>query len=269
MRLPASSLGCLFPFFRLLELPERSGLFRCTMHTWGSQSGCLLRCSAEAAGSSGRTPRWPVAFRAVPLMRITRLCVSPNVSRGSCVLPHGLGQDIHHDREKPTVVLFCVLRSTVLRYSHPGLSATASPLRYDPSPAWPGVCRPLLRWVAAIHWSPVASGHSCSFNLRCLSIHVRVPPQQFSDHAHHGCVRWACVLFSIRSCSLREASASAAPFPRWSVGAHSQSSAMHHGSPSTVLVTQRSFSFGSSFPMLVCGRTQPVQSLCTRPSLRE
>ena len=104
---------------------------------------CCRTLSALRQQAAGVHPSWPVAFRAVPLMRITRLCVSPNVSRGSCVLPHGLGQDIHHDREKPTVVLFCVLRSTVLRYSHPGLSATASPLRYDPSPAWPGVCRPL------------------------------------------------------------------------------------------------------------------------------
>ena len=31
-------------------------------------------------------------------MWIARLCMSPNVSRGCCVLPQDLGQDIHHSR---------------------------------------------------------------------------------------------------------------------------------------------------------------------------
>jgi len=54
--------------------------------------------NADAQAAQGGIPGWPVAFRAVPHLRIARLCVSPNLSRGSCVLHQHLSQDIHHSR---------------------------------------------------------------------------------------------------------------------------------------------------------------------------
>ena len=64
------------------------GLHGCVMHTR----------NADAQAAQGGIPGWPVAFRAVPHLRIARLCVSPNLSRGSCVLHQHLSQDIHHSR---------------------------------------------------------------------------------------------------------------------------------------------------------------------------
>lgn len=67
-----------------------------------SRESSIDNADAQAAQGCQQNPTtipgWPVAFRAVPLLQITRLCVSLNVSRGSCVLLQNLGQDIHHDR---------------------------------------------------------------------------------------------------------------------------------------------------------------------------
>ena len=52
----------------------------------------------DAQAAQGGALRRQDAFGAVPLLQITRLCVSLNVSRGCCVLHQNLGQDIHHNR---------------------------------------------------------------------------------------------------------------------------------------------------------------------------
>ena len=53
---------------------------------------------AQAAQGGKRLPLLASCVQSCSSVQITRLCVSPNVSRGSCVLLQNLGRDIHHDR---------------------------------------------------------------------------------------------------------------------------------------------------------------------------
>lgn len=57
-----------------------------------------LCCNADAQAAQGGSPSLASCVQNCSSQRIARLCTSPNVSRGCCVLPQDLGQDIHHDR---------------------------------------------------------------------------------------------------------------------------------------------------------------------------
>jgi hypothetical protein len=84
----------------------------CTHHHWSSHwerqcvglsggiptTACSLRGNTDTQAAQVVVPSPASCVQSCSSVQITRLCVSPNISRGCCVLPQDLGQDIHHNR---------------------------------------------------------------------------------------------------------------------------------------------------------------------------
>jgi hypothetical protein len=61
-------------------------------------TACSLRGNTDTQAAQVVVPSPASCVQSCSSVQITRLCVSPNISRGCCVLPQDLGQDIHHNR---------------------------------------------------------------------------------------------------------------------------------------------------------------------------